>query len=307
MFTKEGINIKNEMPAPIFKSFGEIPSRTPESPQIYRGQKELVPDIMKLIFPDTDFSKLTPAQVDIKLKIANSTLRGMSFSRFGDPVTAKIVVEDISMAYRTHHPLAFKRLESEMRNTLRQMNKKGSGVQIPIVDVGYGPGTISMAFYDLAMSEGFKPSLSGVDLSPVNQAVAQYLYPTNHYNVDWSVGNGEQLPFTDGQFRIGSAFDVGHHLEPGQYQNMIDELIRCSREHILVTDPTNSIAARKIVGLITAKDQIKEQAVNSYNAAYSRRDLSTICGCVIGDNPNVNLNIDLINTGFMNVIHLRRN
>ena len=71
-----------------------------------------------------------------------------------------------------------------------------------------------------------------------------------------------------------------------------------------MSDPSNSSLARRIVGFITAKDRIHDQAVDSFAAAYSLQEIRRACAEVIAGNPG--LQAALIDTGFMFITHLAR-
>jgi hypothetical protein len=306
----EKLKVREEMPAPIFRMFGDISERVPESPQLYGGNPELVPRVLKYIFPeDIDFSHSNPRQVFHLLKDVNTKLRGMNLSKFGNEDTTNTIKSTLSMAYRTSHPLAFNRLGQEMIKVLKEKKHSHNYLSLPIIEIGYGPGTISMAFYTIAQQMGLKPILTGLDSSAVHQAIAKHLYPENHYQVKWESGDGTKYDYLNSRndFRIASAFDVGHHLNEEQYKKLVKNLINYSSEDVLLTDPTNHKLAQKIVGKITDKDSVHQEAVDSYNAAYSRHNLIKMYESVVNNGHCDEIaNINIVDTGFVNIIHIRQ-
>lgn len=291
----------------LFKLVGEIKTRTPENPQLYQGNPEIVPDIMKRIFPDVNFSQLETNQIYPLLKNANHRLAKIDLSTFHDSTTTTTVIETLSMAYRTSHPLAVGRTKKEMIDVLVQTKKHLSKKELSIIDIGYGPGTMSMTMYDLAKDLGLRPSLTGIDSAPVHQAIANYLYSPQKHHVNWTNDNGANFNRQlQNQFQIGTAFDVGHHLDPDGYRLMVNNLLGYSSGEVLITDPTKNHLAKFIVGRITHKDKIHHQAINSYTAAYSRQDLANLFGEIMKNNSQKQLQVDILNTGFMNIIRLRQ-
>ncbi len=297
------------MPAPVFAWFGAIRPRTPEPEGIYDGEPELVPGILQRIFPDTDFAGLAPAQVYREIEAANTRLRGLDPDQLDDTGsgTGRVVAETLSMAFRTAHPLAFGRLERELGACLESIGAPDQGRALRILDVGYGPGTLSMACYALAQERGFQPSLVGVDLSPVHQQIASYLYPPSAHEVRWTVGDGTEPPdHHHDAFEIATAFDVGHHLDTQGIRRLFAGLLRCSTGHVLLSDPSDRRLARAIVGRITARDRVHRQAVASFGAAYSMQELRSACLDVLEADPDSGMRGALIDTGFMHIVHLTR-
>lgn len=303
--TLENPNFRFEIPGKIFKLAGEIKTRVPESDNLYQGNPQMVPEIMKRIFPDINFSQLEPKQVYILLKKTNPQLKRIDLSCFNDSATTNTVTDTLSMAFRTSHPLAINRTKKEMVDILTKSKKHFPRKEFSMIDIGYGPGTISMVFYDLAKQLGFKPSLTGVDSASVHQAIATYLYPPQKHNVKWTNENGINYnPKFENQFQVGTAFDVGHHLNSDDYRLLVKNLLDYSSNEVLITDPTNNQLARLIVSRITHKDKIHHEAINSFTAAYSRHDLANLFGEIIKNNQK-KLKVNIVNTGFMNIIRLR--
>ena len=290
----------------LFKLAGEIKTRIPESQQLYQGNPEIVPDIMKHIFSGFDFSKFEePTQVYRLLKRTNKHLKRLDLSCFNDSITTKTVIDTLSMAYRTSHPLAVNRTKKEMVDVLIQAKKHLSTNELSIIDIGYGPGTVSMILYDLAKEIGLRPSLTGIDSSSVHQAIANHLYPPQKYDVNWTNGNGVNFnPQLQNRFQVGTAFDVGHHLNPDNYRTMVNNLLDYTSGEVLITDPTNNRLAQFIVSRITSRDKIHDEAVSSYTAAYSRYDLANFFGEIMKNNQR-QPEVKILNTGFMNIIRLR--
>lgn len=289
-------------PGRIFQLAGQIKIRVPESENLYQGNPEIVPDIMGRIFPDVDFSKLEPKQVYSLLKSTNNRLKKIDLSCFNDPITTNTVTDTLSMAYRTSHPLAVGRTKKEMGDILIKTKKNLPNRNLSIIDIGYGPGTVSMILYDLAKEIGLRPSLTGIDSSSVHQKIASHLYP--HSDVNWVKGNGINFnPQLENQFHIGTAFDVGHHLSTDGYRTMVNNLLSYASGEVLITDPTNNHLAQLIVSRITSRDKIHHEAVSSYAAAYSRYDLANLFGEIMKNNQR-QPEVKIVNTGFVNIIRL---
>lgn len=284
------------MPARVFRLFGDIKVRMPESEEVYRcGKSEQVGAVMRRIFPRELPDGVQKVYVEIGKANGRLSRGGVDFDGL-DEKTVEQVSVGVSMAFRTSHPLA----SADLKHTMRGVVGEVQGDELSIVDIGCGPGTLTMTSREIARRSHGGVSTKGVDSSGVHIEMARFLYPSErHSGLSW-----EQTDARGGVPRamIGTALDVGHHLNESEYEELLTAMVE-SCDHVVLSDPTRRRAARLIVGNITRDDPVHDQAVESYDAAHSAGTLMRICRDVA---DATGAEIRIVDTGFMHITTIKR-
>lgn len=84
------------------------------------------------------------------------------------------------------------------------------GVEIRVMDCGYGQGGMLRSVHRWAVARGFRPVLTGIDLNPRSRIAAVLATPAG-VTVDWRTGDIFDEPEQSHDFVISSLF--AHHLD----------------------------------------------------------------------------------------------
>ncbi len=270
------IRVKQLMPAPLFSPFSRKGPRIPEDVTMYRGDRRVVPKVLEAVFGVKKRrvviqEGMSLPEVQEVFLNADKETRKITPTDFDDRRTACIVLESISMAASTIHPSAIGDQVKVFDNQLDRICSKNEGEVVNLMDVGCGPGVISMIWLERSRGRGLKTRLTGLDPSPVHIEMADWMFGSEN-GKSWIEADGQNLPIRNRSGDLDSSHDVFHHLSVPQAKKIVGELVRVA-DTTIITDPTGNRLARLIVGGITKRRLVHRQAIDSYDAAHGMRVL----------------------------------